>query len=128
MAKRIDTWECSFCNSRFDFENDAISCEAEHVEAVNRSRLLGLMQKYFPFKHQLDTPCEKHCVDCGRMVIQWEREFDGIERRRTKIQHVENHKEILHGRRCEQCATVFTDRILNALEAYDQKEEELKKP
>lgn len=128
MAKHIDTWECSICTNRFDYELDAIGCEAEHVCAVDRSRLVELLNKHFPLRHELDTGYEKHCVSCGKVLLRWEREFDGIETHKTNLKHVENHKEILHGRRCEPCATAFTDKILNALDAYDKQVEKLEKP
>lgn len=118
MPRLVEVWECDTCRGAFPSRAECEACEQRHDERKS-GRRLELMAKYFPLKHINDTDCEKHCVDCGKLLIQWERTEGGTPFS-GKMTFAADHQEIMHGRRCQPCATKLINTIVDALDLASQ--------
>ena len=76
MKKNI-SFECEFCDTEYETEARAIECERNCKEIKEFNRLSLSFDKLFPKRHHKDTKYLKHCVLCGKKLIEIEAVWDG---------------------------------------------------
>lgn len=88
---KVNKWSCSVCGEQYDDKADAIDCQ----ERCRKHQHAAELRKIFPTRHKNDTRYIKHCVKCGKKVLEYEREFSGPEVSRGLIIHDDNSRLIL---------------------------------
>lgn len=69
--------------------------------------------------HPTDTRYVKHCVDCGLKVLEYKRDWNGIDRASIGevLFSLPGHRRDLAGYRCPSCRTRLMDFV--AIEYYE---------
>jgi hypothetical protein len=79
--------------------------------------------KIFPQFHPNNTKYKKHCVDCGRKLLEWN--DDGGDMHRNEpgtLKFKETYFKTLDGLRCPVCHAIFRSKLLFAMELYEAQE------
>lgn len=108
MVKKIE---------KITYETNGHSFNTE--EAVKYERNLEkekIESKYLPSSHKKDTKFVYHCVNCGKKLVEYEEECDGIDRIRTgkKISKIDSFTAF-KGRRCEECHEILKNKVIGML-------------
>lgn len=68
--------------------------------------------------HATDTKYKRHCVDCGKLLVEYEAVHSCHRNERGGAVEREKHFVLLEGRRCKGCH----DSIVRHIEKYYEKE------
>jgi hypothetical protein len=121
MPRLLEQWGCNLCNRKYQQKEEAIACEKaceliKEIESLKKER-----QKYFPTYHASDDRYEKHCVDCGKKVAEWEYQFDGHRSEPgAQIFQEKNTTKIMGGRRCKNCSLEFEIKLTELQKSEDK--------
>jgi len=108
-------WACEICDTCFDNEEDALSCEQRHLDEKTEDNAEQLLQSVFPTRHNSDTRYEYHCVLCGKLLIQYDTVWDG-HRNETGDIVLNNGIKFMEGNYCNKCVTEGKSRLQRAVE------------
>jgi len=113
MPILVKMWRCPLCRTTFSKKKPAADCETDCKGKQELETLRKERQKYFPIYHSTDDRYEKHCVGCGKKLLEWEREYDGHRNEVGKLMFEEKSmKLIMGGRRCKECALAFEKKLM----------------
>ena len=119
MVMIVKSWKCGICEEVFDTKEDAKKCEADCKEYKEIQSLVKKRQKLFPSHYEKDTRYEKHCVDCGISLLEWEREFDGHRAEMGRLIFEGEYVETFGGKRCSKCDAKFQTKVKKLSESKD---------
>ena len=119
MTVKKTIYECSYCYQAYSTLKAAKSCEKEclkrekqKVEAAKEAE----MQSSFPTYHEKDTRYKKHCVDCGKLLIEYEYVCTPVESYPGDcIYSDKSREENFGGLRCRKCTNKIKDILYEAL-------------
>lgn len=97
---KVNKWSCNICGEQYDEKADAVDCQ----ERCRKNRHAAELRKIFPTRYKTDTRFIKHCVKCGKKVLEYKYEFDGPETSRGPIIFSDESRLILlDGYYCGEC-------------------------
>lgn len=116
MPDRISKWVCSICRSEHSESKNAVDCEAECRKQQEEDTYLTQKLVVFPEAHRSDDRYKKHCVECGRKLLEREKYYDGHRNEAGTVTFKdENQMLFLNGRYCSPC---LREKIRKIIKAY----------
>jgi len=110
MPKKETCWVCSECGESFSEQKNAIACEKKCIKKKIKSELLE--KRWFITSSPSDTRYIKHCVYCGKKLVECDSCYDG---HRNEIGDVifieEGIEKVLNGRWCSDCVLILFDKL-----------------
>lgn len=117
-------WACEICDTCFDNEEEALSCEQQHLNEKIDNDAEQLLQSVFPTSHNSDTRYEYHCVLCGKLIMKYDTVWDGHRNERGDLIY-DNGIKFMEGYYCSTCVIEGKNRLQNAVKfLHDQLESE----
>jgi len=116
MPKQSTKWACGVCSTEFGERDAAAGCETKCCATLERERFESRWAEAFPCGHKDDDRYERHCVECGKLLIRYETLWDGHRNERGDIAEHHDRVETLGGLRCPGCTRKFRTALLRAYE------------
>jgi hypothetical protein len=121
MPDQINKWICSICRSEHSESKNAIDCEAACRGQREEEIYIAQKLMVFPETHKNDDRYKKHCVECGRKLLEREKYYDG-HRNEAGAVIFKDEKQFffLSGRYCSPCLRRKIEKITKAyLQVYN---------
>ena len=130
VPKKIpEKWVCSRCGHEYDSQKDASQCEVEHQCTIVDGIRDEVTDRFIKRRNKKDYRWEKHCVDCGKVVLKWDTYYDG-HRNEAGDKIVDEGERFFRRYRCDDCLDKFETKLVWGLMALNwmtkHKKEELK--
>jgi len=102
----IQVWECLFCHETYVKKEQAEHCEKNHERKI-KTDILTLCSM-----HISDTRYKKHCCCCAKLLIEYERQYDGHRNEAGDLKYnVKDKYQVLDGFWCHNCGFKLAGKI-----------------
>jgi len=113
MPDRISKWVCSICRLEYSEHKDVIRCEAVCSNKQEDEKYIAQKLMIFPETHKNDDRYKKHCVECGQILFERDRYWDGHRNEPGDVIYEdENQAMLLNGRYCSKCLQAKIKKII----------------
>lgn len=121
--KRKTVWiaELRSGEKRFETKKEAVAAEEEDKLAAEVDRLQPVLEKYFRTYYGDSDRYNNYryvCVDCGSLLIEWDRVWDGHRNERGRVLEKYDYCGLFGGLRCPSCHDKAKKLLKDMEEAY----------
>ncbi len=121
MASAIFKWKCDVCNAVFPSPEAAAECEKQCKRGLEALAFKKEFRKLFHVSHRDDDRYHQHCIDCGKLLLEWESYYDGHRNERGDIIMKENYATLFGGIYCYDCYDKLKLKIYKAMSSQKRK-------
>jgi len=121
MVRRKTIWLAALGDREREFPTKKKAKEAEEHYAMEQdvNRLTPIFRQYFKTRFDI---YQNYCVDCGKLIFEWESVWDGHRNEKGKYTSHNEHYQFVDGWRCDKCDKKIIELINKMIDFYHTEE------
>jgi len=118
IEKKKLTYQCEYCKEEYVRLIDAKNCEEECCAKKHQKDIDQVLKK----NYKNDTRYKRHCVDCGRLLMEYEYICTSVESYPGDVIFSDKEKQTdFGGLRCKKCHRFIEDLLYEVLKGRDNR-------
>jgi len=122
MVRRKTIWLAALGDREREFptKKEAKDYEEKYAMEQDINRLTPILRQYFKTRHDI---YQNYCVDCGKLIFEWESVWDGHRNNKGKYTSHNEHYKFVDGWRCSKCNVKIIELLGEMIRVYYTEED-----